>query len=409
MNKQLIIILKSFPKISETFILQELVLLTKNNYKPIIYARVKPKEEKIVHKLVDELNLEVRYLPRLNFRSKIKLFWILLKMIYKFDAKLIIKLLIDAYKKSRNNIYRQSILCFFGAIWIINDLKLKKGANYHMHPQFLDYPAEITNIIYKITKIEYSISSHAKDIYTTPKELIQEFVSNATHIKTCTKYNYKYLCEATNTPEKIHMIYHGINCDFFSKSKLKKQIRLISIARLVEKKGFFDILKALSILKIRYPDFIYTIIGHGELHDEIIKHIDFLNLNENIQIIPYATQEVVRDYLSFSDVFINASLITKNGDRDGIPNSIAEAMAMEVPVIGTEVSGITELLKHKQTGYLAESKNAMSIYEGILFFLENEDLKDEIVQNAHRYIFENFHYLSVFKKCEEFYMKLVND
>jgi glycosyltransferase involved in cell wall biosynthesis len=272
----------------------------------------------------------------------------------------------------------------------------------------LDYPAEIAWIIQQLTSIEYSISSHAKDIYTTSKEDIQRYIKHATKIKTCTEYNRQYILGLLGNNEKVvECIYHGVNCNFFSKRKLQKKVRLLSVARLVEKKGYIDILKALDILRIKYPDFIYTIIGHGELHDEIKNYIEFLNLKEQVYLIPYATQEVVRDYLSISDIFINASLIVGSGDRDGIPNSIAEAMAMEVPVIGTAISGITELIKHKETGYLVESSNAMSIYMGIIYYLDNKEDKNLITKNAYQFVKDNFSAQKIFENCGHFYNSII--
>jgi glycosyltransferase involved in cell wall biosynthesis len=406
-EKKLIILLKSFPKISETFILQELVLLSQRGFDPIIYARVKPKEETIVHSLMKQLKIkDIRYLPLYSLKTRMIILCLFLKTIIQFGTKVVWKIFMEGRRNAKNDIYKQSILCFYAAIWIIHDLKLCKGAKYHIHAQFLDYPTEIAWIINQLTGIEYSISSHAKDIYTTSKEDIQKYIYQATKIKTCTEYNRIYLSELVGD-EKVERIYHGVNCDFFSMQKLQTKIRLLSVARLVEKKGFINILKALDILRIKYPDFIYTIIGHGELHNVIVDYIEFLDIKEHILIIPYATQEVVRDYLSISDVFINASLVTKNGDRDGIPNSVAEAMAMEIPVIATNISGITELVKHKETGYLAESNNAMSIYEGIMYYIENKDAKEMIIRNAFQLIQEHFSAQKVFERCELFYRSLL--
>jgi glycosyltransferase involved in cell wall biosynthesis len=400
--------MKSFPKLSETFILQEIALLTKNGFEPVVYARVKPKEETITHAMMSELNINVRYFPVYSLKTRLKLLYLFIKTMIQYETKTVWELFMYARKKSKIDIYKQSILCFYATLWVVHDLELnnRTGINYHIHAQFLDYPTEIAYNIHQLTGIEYSISSHAKDIYTTTKEDIHKFVGAAVKIKTCTEYNRKYLSELLGNDTKIERIYHGINCNFFSKRNLQSSIRLISVARLVEKKGFITILKALDILRIKYPNFIYTIIGHGELYGDIMRHISFLNLDKHIHIIPYAAQEVVRDYLSMSDIFINASLVAKNGDRDGIPNSIAEAMAMEVPVIGTAISGITELIKHKETGYLAESKNAMSIYNGIVFYIENREHKEQIIQNAWQFIQDNFCSEKVFEQCKQFYESL---
>jgi len=407
MKKKLIMILKSFPKLSETFILQELVLLHKNDFKLFIYARHKTQDEPFTHTLLNDLNIDVKYIP---IPKWYRVYPILLTMLNKLEPKKVWNLWRETRKKTKNGISKKrKLFSFYGALWIIKDLKIGNGNNdYHIHSQFIDFMAEIAYNIHQFTDIEYSISSHAKDLYTTPKENLIKYMKSAQKIKTCTEYNKDYLQDYNENNLQIERIYHGIDCEFFSKKNLQSNIRLITVARFVEKKGYKYILEALAILKNKYPNFIFTIIGHGILYDDIQKLINSMSLQKNIQVIQYATQEIVRDYLSISDIFINASIITDNGDRDGIPNSIAEAMAMEVPVVGTAVSGITELIKHKVTGYLSESNNSESLYEGIIFYLENKEEKVRIVENARTFINDNFYSEKVFYDCKIFYESVLN-
>jgi glycosyltransferase involved in cell wall biosynthesis len=408
MVKKMIMILKSFPKLSETFILQELVLLHKNGFELFLFARNKTQDEPVTHTMLEDLNIEVKYIPEVKW---FRFYSIFLTMLIKFKSKRVWRLFVETYKKSKNGISKKrKRFCFYGALYIIKELKIDaKNSNYHIHSQFIDFIAEIAHNIHQLTGIEYSISSHAKDLYTTSKDDIIKYAESANKIKTCTEYNKNYLKELAGNNLQIERVYHGIDCDFFSKRKLQSKIRLISVARFVEKKGYKYILGALDILRNKYPDFIYTIIGHGVLYEDIQSLINSMSLQKNIQIIQYATQEIVRDYLSINDIFINASVITKNGDRDGIPNSIAEAMAMEVPVVGTAVSGITELIKHKITGYLAESYNPESLYEGIIFYLENKDEKDKIIENARAFVNDNFCSKNVFDNCKLFYESVLNE
>ena len=408
MSKKMIMILKSFPKLSETFILQELVLLHKNKFELFIYARNKTQDEPFTHTILKDLNIEVKYIP---IPKWYRVYPILLTMLTKFETKKVWNLFVNTRKKSKNRLSKKrKLFCFYGALWIIKDLKIGiSNNNYHIHSQFIDFIVEIAYNIHQLAGIEYSISSHAKDIYTTPKEDLIRYMESAKKIKTCTDYNKNYLQSLSENKLQIERIYHGIDCEFFSKKNLQSNIRLITVARFVEKKGYKYILEALAILKNKYPNFIYTIIGHGILYDDIQKLINSMNLQKNIQIIQFATQEVIRDYLSLSDIFLNASIITENGDRDGIPNSIAEAMAMEIPVVGTSVSGITELIKHKVTGYLAESNNSESLYKGIIFYLENKDDRVRIVENAYAFISDNFYSKKKFNDCRLFYESVLNE
>ena len=408
MNKQLVIILKTFPKLSETFILQEFMQLVQCGINPIIYSRTYPIDEPFTHSATKGLNLDVRYIPYATREGKDSLY----RIIWRLRKKYGLAVMIQMYKEAKNNAKERkknkSKLCVYAALWILDNLDPENPHNYHIHTQFLDYPTEIAYNIHKLSGIDYSISCHAKDIYTSPEANVKKYIENAIAIKTCTKYNANYLSELVNGRKKIYSIYHGINCTFFSREAVDGQLRLISVARLVEKKGYFTIFKALNMLKLRYPNFIYTIIGHGDLQEEIQRLISFLHLEKHVILIPYAVQEVVRDYLRHSDIFINASIITKSGDRDGIPNSIAEAMAMGVPVVATDVSGISELVHHKETGYLAQTRDASSIFNGLVYYIENPEERERITAKACKYVRDSFNKDTLFTQCQQFYEEMLN-
>lgn len=407
MNKQLVIILKTFPKLSETFILQEIIQLVRCGINPIIYSRAYPVDEPFTQSAINGVNLDVRYIPYATRDKDDSLYKVIWRLRKKYGLRTMIQMYREAKNRGKGQKKNKSRLCAYAALWILDNLNPEDPHSYHIHTQFLDYPTEIAYNIHRLSGIEYSISCHAKDIYTSPEVNIKEYIKNAVAVKTCTKYNANYLSELAGGGEKIHTVYHGINCNFFSRDAIDNHLRLISVARLVEKKGYFTILKALNMLKSRYPNFIYTIIGHGDLQQEILKQISFLHLENHVIIIPYALQEVIRDYLRHSDIFINASIITKSGDRDGIPNSIAEAMAMGVPVVATDVSGISELVHHKETGYLAQTRDASSIYNGLVYYIENPNERERIARNGCKYVRDNFNKDKMFSQCKQFYSELL--
>lgn len=408
MQKKLVLILKAFPRISETFILQEIRQLEASGCVPIIFSRAFPEDEPFVQTAALGLQSDVHYIPYALPKGQNSVRQLQKKLDGRFDVQLMRETYHEAKVLSQKNPENHSRHCVYAAIWILAQLSPLDPEEYHIHAQFLDYPAEIAYYIHLFSGIEYSISCHAKDIYTSPKENHIRFLSSAVALKTCTEFNATYLKEETGMPEKIHKVYHGIDAEFFSRDTIMKKIRLVSVARLVEKKGYFVMLKALDMLNKRYPNFQMTIIGHGVLDSEIREHIHFLNLEEKVIIIPYATREVVRDYLLNSDIFVNASIITKSGDRDGIPNSVAEAMSMELPVVASDISGIGEIVKHLETGYIAESREAASLYNGILYFIENPSERKLVGKRARQYILEHFTKEKAFIACEEFFKSLLD-
>lgn len=388
MNKTIIILVKVFPKVSETFIYKEISMLHQKGYRLMIYALWKPEGEPLLNTVDSFTDIEVRYVAPLSGK-----------------VSEIIRPDIAKYAEGKDN---RRHLCCHAASQIIGDLGFSDPKEYHIHAQFLDLPAEIAYIIHQVMGVDYSISCHARDIYTSSAEDIRRVVGDSLGLKTCTQYNARYLKEIVDEPSKIKTVYHGVDCDFFNNSHEEKPLRLLSVARFVEKKGYPYIFEALAKYREKDSSFMYTIIGHGKLEDECRKLIQSYRLEDKVVIIPYASKAIVKYYLKHCDIFINASIVACDGDRDGIPNSIAEAMSMEVPVIATDVSGISELVIHKETGYLAMPNCADSLLDGLDYFINNPEDRKRIAQNGRSYVLDHFQSKMMFKDCLVFYSEVLN-
>ena len=408
MKQNLIIIMKSFPKLSETFILQELKHMIDQGFSPVIYAY--RSQEEIIHSDVLMVSPYVRYLSFSAKNIRKNLLSLLLFAYRKCNRKAVKNVFLQSMKTFKADEDHIMFMCFYAALWIIRDMRLDEASDkFHIHTQFLDFPTLVANNIKAFVGTDYSISCHAKDIYLTDNDTCMKFINDAKLLKTCTKFNVDHLAKTVGSAEKLRLIYHGIDTKFFSKEHSNKPLRLLSVARLVEKKGYIYILKALDILRVNYPNFRYTIIGHGKLESQISEYINYLGLKSYVNIITYASKQTIKDYLEHTDIFLNGSVVTAKGDRDGIPNSLLEAMAMEVPVVATDVSGISEVITHKQTGYLCESRDAMDIYNGILYYIENPAERTRIAENARKFVEDKFDSVKLFEKCADFYQEVIEN
>lgn len=406
MKQKLIIIIKSFPKLSETFILQELKHLIDQGFSPVIYAY--RSQEEMIHPDALLVSPYIRYLSFSAKNIRKNLLPLLLFAYKNCNRNAVKNVFLQSMKTFRTDEDHIMFMCFYAALWIIRDMRLHEAPDKsHIHTQFLDFPTLVANNIKAFIGTEYSISCHAKDIYLTDNDTCIKFIKDAKLLKTCTNFNVDHLAGIVGGADKLRLIYHGIDTKFFSKEHSCKTLRLLSVARLVEKKGYIYILKALDILKVNYPNFRYTIIGHGKLESQILEYIDYLGLKSKINIITYTSKQTIKDYLEHTDIFLNGSVVTAKGDRDGIPNSLLEAMAMEVPVVATDVSGISEVVAHKQTGYLCESRDPMDIYNGILYYIENPAERMRIAENARKFVEEKFDSENLFEKCADFYQEVM--
>ncbi|MFJ7470105.1 glycosyltransferase [Peribacillus frigoritolerans] len=194
--------------------------------------------------------------------------------------------------------------------------------------------------------------------------------------------------------KNMHVLYGGIELDLFPFSSrtltTAGEIRVLSVGRLVDKKGFITLIKAFKRIYTQYPNARLHIIGAGEDEKRIKSTIAEYNLKDVVILRGAMHSKQVSDELKKAHIFCLASQTAKNGDIEGIPNALKEAMASGLPVVSTRHAGIPELIEHQRTGYLAPEKNDMELAKGIQFFMENPDIWTDYTERARKVIEEKF-------------------
>ncbi|MCK2005374.1 glycosyltransferase [[Brevibacterium] frigoritolerans] len=194
--------------------------------------------------------------------------------------------------------------------------------------------------------------------------------------------------------KNMHVLYGGIELDLFPYSNRTLptvgEIRVLSVGRLVDKKGFVTLIKAFKRIYTQYPNARLHIIGAGEDEKRIKSTIAEYNLKDVVILRGAMDSKQVSDELKKAHIFCLASQTAKNGDIEGIPNALKEAMASGLPVVSTRHAGIPELIEHQRTGYLAPEKNDMELAKGIQFFMENPDIWTDYTERARKVIEEKF-------------------
>jgi colanic acid/amylovoran biosynthesis glycosyltransferase len=267
----------------------------------------------------------------------------------------------------------------------------------HIHAHFAANNTKIARLVSNLTGIDYSFTAHAKDIWvkSTPPE-IKSMIDSARFAVTICQYNKNYLCSLAAAPEKIHMIFNGLDLSKFSypttgENKQNGRFEILAVGRLVPKKGFAVLIMACKILQNNSVNFICRIVGDGAERRYLEGLISSNHLSEVVILEGPCTQEVlIRQYLSNADIFVMPCIITANGNRDGIPTVILEAMAMGVPVVATSVAGIPEVVIDSQTGVLIEPDSAERLADAIVMLTENNELRHRLGQNGSVLVRERF-------------------
>jgi glycosyltransferase involved in cell wall biosynthesis len=288
--------------------------------------------------------------------------------------------------------------------------QMKMRGIRHVHASFA-HTAGVALIISNLLRIPFSFSAHAVDIYARNRILIPLKLRRAKFVITISNYNRSYLSRLagnTDVQRKIHIIRYGVDVSAFSPQPRKEESAtpvILSVGRLVEKKGFPYLVGACKILVERKYKFHCQIIGDGPQRLLLEDLIRTNGLSEYINLVGVVFQEKLKDYLGKADFFVLPCVVSKDGDRDGIPNVLIEAMAMEIPVISTLVSGIPELITHGKEGLLVPEKDETALADAMAFLLEKGDIRGQMGEAGRKRVEADFDISKTSAQLSEIFKK----
>jgi glycosyltransferase involved in cell wall biosynthesis len=262
-----------------------------------------------------------------------------------------------------------------------------------LHAHFIDRAATVALVAGRLLGVPYSVTAHANDIYVAPL-LLREKLAEARSVITCTRYNEAELARVGGDllGDKLCCIYHGLDIEGYHPISRQPQGRpvVLSVGQLKPKKGFTTLLQACRILKERGCEMECRIIGDGPLRETLEAQVRDLDLTDMVALCgPLPHQEVVSHYQD-ATIFVLASVVSADGDRDGIPNVILEALAMELPVVATELSGIPEVIQDGITGWLVAPGDAAGLAEALEALLEDPQKRQQFARAGRRMVTAQF-------------------
>lgn len=372
-------LLKTFPRLSETFILQEILALERLGLDLEIFTLRRPTED-TVHALVKDVRARVRFVPALGPRSQAR---DAVQVIWSHAWLLATRrqAYLRALRFFRERRQGGAVKTFVQAGYLA--YALLRSEHTHLHAHFANLPASVAELVSLMTGIPFSFTAHAKDIYLTPPEELRRKMGSATAVLTCTGYNLEYLRGLDSGQPAVHLAYHGVDVERFAEAGRNRRESqgpplILAIGRFCEKKGFYYLVEALGLLLGRGIDFRCEIVGYGELENALRDQIARLGLEGRVKLTGRLTQDQVIERYSRAALFALPCLVTDDGDRDGIPNVLLEAMAAGLPVVSTAVSGITELVEHGVNGLLAASRDAESLAGAVDRLVQSPTLRRQL-------------------------------
>ncbi|UOM33451.1 glycosyltransferase [Acuticoccus sp. I52.16.1] len=344
--------MKGYPRLSETFVAQEILGLQRRGLDLTIVSLRHP-TERVVHDVHREIDAPVLYLPEYLKDDPKRVAaargvaanlpgYAAAEAAYRADLK-------REPNASRRRRWGQAAV-------LAAEMPADVGMIY-VH--FLHTPASVARYASIMTGLPFAFSAHAKDIYTTPEWDLSQKLAEAAWGTTCTATNRDVLNALVPGRRPVDLVYHGLDLSPFAPvaGKGEGPLRLLSVCRAVEKKGLDDVLRALAKLP---GDWRFEHIGGGALVPKLKAQAERLGIAERVAFLGAAPRGEVVEAYRRADVFVLASRIARNGDRDGLPNVIMEAMAMGLPVVSTEVSAVPEIVT-EETGILVPPRDPAAL------------------------------------------------
>ena len=385
-GRRLAYIVGTFPDLTVTFIERE-VLEAKQSGSDIVLLSIRYPREFEMRPEIRELANETRYLLPASW------FGVLWAHLYFAVTRPWTMISTAAYLLTRPHaglLARLKTVLHFGEGVYAASL-LRPDRIEHIHAHFADRAATVALVAARLLGGTYSLTAHASDIYVSPT-ILKEKIANAEFATTCTGYNKIHLEKMTGQP--VELIYHGLDLQKIRPEDVRRERAkpplILAVGQLKERKGFPVLLRACHILMQEGAEFQCEIIGDGPDRESLERLWRNLGLEETVTFAGARPNTEVMDRYADASIFVLPCVIGSDDDRDGIPNVLLEAMANELPIISTPVSGIPEILKDEVTGLMSKSGDQESLADAMSRLLRDPELRMALGRRGREVVRERF-------------------
>ncbi|MBI5866894.1 MAG: glycosyltransferase family 4 protein [candidate division Zixibacteria bacterium] len=366
-------VVKMFPRLSETFVLNEILELERQGVDVVVFSLKKPNEGRF-HPGVTRVKAPVIYLEDLEPKK----WWSWLSVEWTAFAPHAQGLwsILERELPTANAMRIDEI--FYGAFIAAKAARMDIRS---LHAHFASIPATLAFYASATSGIPYSFTAHAKDIYTdsVDQTLLEKKLAAAQFVITVTDFNRRYLAaKFPNIPsERIRVLHNGVDLDFFSpgESTSPSGNSILGVGRLVPKKGFEYLLRACSILRNRGVGLRCQIVGQGPGEPALRELSKELGLEADVEFLGARNQEEVRALMRSATVTCLPCLRDGDGNQDALPTVLLEALGCGLPVVSTRLSGIPEIIDSEENGLLVEPGEPDELALALGRVLESESLR----------------------------------
>jgi colanic acid/amylovoran biosynthesis glycosyltransferase len=373
-------VLKRYPRYSETFVVNEILAHEAAGLEVEIFA-LRPPSDTHFQDIISRVRAPVNYLSASGIKAAD--FWTALG-VAAVSSPGLWTTLGEAGSEDARDVYQAALLA--------REARLK-GIT-HLHAHFATASTTVARLAAKFARIPYTFTAHAKDIFheSVCPEDFRRKLEDAAGVVTVSDYNLRYLRETYGpAAEHIRRVYNGLDLKRFTyNAPLHRLPKVVAVGRLVEKKGFADLIGACATLAASGRQFTCEIVGSGELEADLRGRIEQSGAGDMVGLIgPRPQAEVVR-LVQEAAAFVAPCVLGEDGNRDGLPTVLLEAMALGTPVVSTDVTGIPEVLRDGETGLLVPQRNPAALAGAISRLTGDSTLRVRLADRARRLIEADF-------------------
>ena len=390
-RRKTLVVLKGYPRLSETFIAQELLGLERAGFDLTLISMRRPTDKKR-HPVHDEIKAQVIYLPEYLHEEPIRVFRALAGVWRNPNFK---RLLRRFWADLRRDVSRNRFRRLGQALVLTHEWP---GAEW-LHAHFIHTPASVTAYTSIMTGIPWSCSAHAKDIWTSQDWELAEKLGDARWSVTCTRSGYEHMRALAPVKERVHLSYHGLDLARFGNFRadrpqrdgtdVSEPVQILSVGRAVPKKGYDVLLRALALLPADLH-WRFVHIGGGDELARLKPLAQKLGVSDRITWKGALAQEEVLDHYRGADVFALACRVAADGDRDGLPNVLVEASSQNLVCVSTNISGIPELLTDNENGLIVPPEDPQALSAALERVIRDPDLRRRFGEAAEARVREHF-------------------
>jgi glycosyltransferase involved in cell wall biosynthesis len=380
------------PNLTETFVYREIFALREQGFKVVPLSIHAPSVKQLpgeARALAEETHY-VFPLNRHRFLTAHAYF-----LLTQLDKYLQTFLFVMTRPEQKPSVRRRTLYHFGEAIYLAAHVQ-RQGVQ-HVHAHFSVNAATIALVMSRMLDISFSFTVH-NNIFTD-QLILKEKIREAKFIAVISEYSRDFLlnmmADEPHLKDKFRIIHCGVSLEQFqpiseeARAPADKPL-IFSVGQFAERKGMPVLVEACRILRDRGHKFECVIAGDGAERELLERMITDNRLQDVVKLTGVIFQDEVRDYLNRTDIFAMPCITAKNGDKDGIPVVFMEAMAMEIPVVSTYVSGIPELIDHTKNGLLVTEKDAFSFADALQQLLEDETLRRKFGRDGRQKVMADF-------------------